>query len=349
VLVAGCVFAFQNVLAPLVGMVRAVLCYDLASGELLWERRLFVAPEETKYPKNSFATPTPCIVGEALFVDFGSGYVCLGLDGHVRWQHVNEQYHEFTRYGASTSPVPFEDTVILLHDAESAKGPSYVMGIDVATGEVRWREEYDQNMDSYSTPLLVERDGETQLVTSGFKRVIGYDPRSGKELWSFATRIGQMVPSIQARGDLLLVSGGTHGDVDTLGLRLSGHGAETQVEKLWSTRRAVPAISSPVWIDDLFVNITDGGIATCYDPESGEIHWQERLEGAFWASLVAGDGKVYALNDEGGTVVLRASAEFEVLYRGDFDSTCHATPALAGGNVLLRTASDLYCFRAAQR
>ena len=346
--VASGMFVLENVLAPAAGLVRAVVCYDLETGQELWNTPLFVAVEERKYDKNSFATPTPCANGDVVFADFGSGYACLDYEGSVRWLTVNEDYAEHTRYGAAASPVLYEDTVILLHDAESGAGPSYVMGVALDDGAVRWRnEETDpdaKNVDSYTTPLLVTRDGETQLVTAGFKRIIGYDPRTGEELWSHATRIGQMVPSIQYRGDLLLVAGGTHGDVDTLGLRMSGKGSEVKLEKLWSTRRMTPNISSPVWIEDVFIGVTDGGRITCYDPPTGDVHWQERLFGAFWASLAAGDGKVYAINDEGVMYTLRAGTTFEVLHEGDFDSPCLASPSIAGNRVLVRTADELFCF-----
>jgi outer membrane protein assembly factor BamB len=344
--VAAAFFTRANFVAPAVGLVRAVTCFDLERGTLLWDTPVFVAPEEKKYPKNSYATPTVCVTRDAVFAHFGAGYAALDLDGKVRWKSVDPDFPARTRYGASTSPVLVEDSVVYVHDKEIGLGESYAVRIRLADGAELWRRTSDTNHDSYTTPLLVERAGEPELVTVTHDRLFAYDPRTGDETWSTPIPVQQMVPSLQLRGDLLLVSGGSHLKSSTSGLRLAGSGRSTRVEVLWQTRRAVPAIASPVWVGDGFFNVTDGGILTCYDPESGDTRWQERLPGAYWASLVAGDGKVYALNDEGLLTTFRAGHAFETLAQGDFASPCYATPAIAAGCVLVRTEKDLYCFRA---
>lgn len=182
------------------------------------------------------------------------------------------------------------------------------------------------------------------MISVSFDWLLGYDPETGEELWREPIPIEQMVPSLQIRDDLLLVSGGSHLKFSTSGIRLSGRGKDTKAEVLWQTKRAVPSIASPVLVDDLFFTVTDGGIMTCYDPESGDIHWQERLGGNFWASIAAGDGKVYAISAEGELNTIRAAPEFEVMAKGIFDSPSYAGLSIAAGQVLVRTEKELYCF-----
>ena len=155
-----------------------------------------------------------------------------------------------------------------------------------------------------------------------------------------------MVPSLTHDGDLLLVSGGSHLKFSTMGFRLAPPGKEQPPRRLWKTRRAVPNVASPVLHRGIFFTLTDGGIMTAYEPETGEIHWQERLDGEYYASLVAGDGKVYALDLEGKATVLRAAPEFEVVAESMLEGGCRATPALARGRLIVRTTDWLYCFEA---
>jgi hypothetical protein len=337
-------FLLANFLTPAAGVERALACFDLATGERRWLTPLFVGPEEKKYAENSYATPTPCATDALVFAHFGSGYGAVDHDGRKLWVEEDEDFHLETRYGASASPVLLDDTVLYLHDKESGLGPSYVTRIELATGKTLWYRETEETHDSYMTPLVVARGGERELVAVTCDWIVGYSLEDGERLWKLETPIEQMVPGIQHRGDLLLVSGGTHAGFETCGVRLSGHGKRTTGEVLWRTRRAVPGVSSPVWVGDGFYTITDGGIVTCYEPETGTVRWQERVEGKFWASLVAGDGKIYALSHEGVLTTLEAGPEFKVLAQGEFGSTCRATPAIASGRVLVRTEHELFCF-----
>ncbi len=340
---AGILFGVVNFWQPSAGLVRAVLCYDLATGRKLWDTPLFVAPEERKYPSNSFATPTPCADGEIVFADFGSGYACLDYDGNVLWQNTVDNFTELTRYGASTSPVMFEDTILLLHDSEINLGPSYLRALDKKTGEVLWNVERHYAANCYMTPLLMPRGDDWQLVTVTYHTVVAYDPRSGKRLWDVEVPIQQMVPGIQYDGDLLIVSGGSHLEFTTSVFELSGEGVATNAELLWKSRRAVPNVASPVLHDGLFFTINDGGVMTCFDPRTGDVHWKERLEGMFWSSLAAGDGKVYAVSEHGTVYVVAARPEFEVLGETQLEGKSFASPAIADGRVLVRTSDYLYC------
>lgn len=89
--------------------------------------------------------------------------------------------------------------------------------------------------------------------------------------------------------------------------------------------------------------VTDGGIASCYKPESGEIIWQERVGGNFSASPVFADGRIYFLNEAGETTVIAPGTEFKVLAKNKLDAKCQASMAVSGGKLFIRTDKQLYC------
>ena len=342
---AGTVFFSINLHQPRAGLLRAVVCLDLETGRKLWDTPLFVAPLEQKFDDNSFATPTAIVDQDRVFAYFGSGWACLDLEGNVLWRGRDDTYAANTRYGCGASPVLFEDTYVILQEKEYNR-PSFIMALDRETGSEVFHVTPQYASDSYSTPILVEeRDGATELLTASAERVVAHDPRNGELLWQVSVPIRQMVPSMCVLDDLVLVSGGTHTKTSTSAVRLDGSGKETRAEVVWQTDKAAPDCSSPVVVNDLLFTVTSGGIMVCYDPRTGKRHWKERLEPGEWrSSLVAGDGKVYAISTEGIAFTVAAKSEFEVLGRGELDEDCQTTPAIADGRVLVRTRKHLSCF-----
>jgi outer membrane protein assembly factor BamB len=96
--------------------------------------------------------------------------------------------------------------------------------------------------------------------------------------------------------------------------------------------------------------INDGGILTTLDPATGAVKKQARLRGAidhYYASPVAGDGKVYIVSQSGVAVVLDAARDQEILSTAELGDEVYATPAIAGGRIFIRTRGALYCFGSA--
>lgn len=133
-----------------------------------------------------------------------------------------------------------------------------------------------------------------------------------------------------------------------LAFRLGGRGDATLTALRWRYVRSVPQLPSPLLYRGVLYMINDGGILTTLDPANGEVLKKGRLRGAvdhYYASPVAGDGKVYFVTRSGTVVTVRAGPDQEVLAVRDLDDECTATPAIAGGRIYLRTRSALYCFR----
>jgi len=129
--------------------------------------------------------------------------------------------------------------------------------------------------------------------------------------------------------------------------RLGGTGDVTDTHLLWKNARSLPNVPSPLVYRGVLYTLKEGGILTSYDPRTGAILKQARLQGAlgdYYASPVAADGKIYAVSEEGKATVIEAGAEWRVLTVNDLGDGCKGTPAIAGGKLYVRTYATLYCF-----
>ena len=332
------------------GLDRVVLALDEETGEIVWQRTVFTSPPEKKWPTSTFATPTPAVDGERVYAYFGHGLATLDLDGNVLWRERFPDYAHSTRYGASASPIVDGDTVILGRESEMniPDQVTWLAAWDKRTGERLWREEIDDLHDSYTTPLLVETEAGKQLLIPSWRRMGAHDPASGERLWSLDYSMQQVVASLAGSGDLVALSAGAHGDRFIYVLRLPSADVRSGVETVWKTNRGVAVISSPVIYDGKLFTVTVPGILTAFDVESGEQLWKKRLNGEHYASLIAGDGKVYAVSTEGRITVISAS-ELDVLATHELDEVVYASPAIAGGCLLIRTVSRLLCIEGGER
>jgi outer membrane protein assembly factor BamB len=116
----------------------------------------------------------------------------------------------------------------------------------------------------------------------------------------------------------------------------------------WSLTRGGPEGPSPLaYRDHLYVVGQNGGLLTCYDAKTGKQVYRERLPNAqgFWSSPVAGDGKVFCLDTGGTTYVVQAGREFKLLSRNRIADEFWASPAVAGGSLILRGVDNVYCLK----
>ena len=133
-----------------------------------------------------------------------------------------------------------------------------------------------------------------------------------------------------------------------LAIRPGGQGDISKTHLAWQARRGIPEVPSPLYYQGRLYLIRNGGMLTCVDAKTGkELYAPARLgpDGMYYASPVAGDGKVYIASDSGAIVVLKAGSRFEVLAENDLGESIGATPALADGTIHIRTARHLFAFR----
>jgi outer membrane protein assembly factor BamB len=350
------VFVRSNYLHPQTGVVRAVVCLDAKSGEILWKTPVFVAGPEKRHSLNSLATPTPACDGERVYADFGSGFAALDTNGRLLWLKRDAEFRQFIRYGAGSSVVLAGDRILIYRDSEfmghgdhldddiagqSGRRPSTLTAFDKRTGDVLWSVTPSFSHDSYMTPILRKRDDRLEAIIATWKTLAGFDVADGSLLWTHPHAMQQIVPSPGVSGDCVFITGGNALPTPMTAIRLPTATATAQT--LWTNGRTGGNIVSPVCWDDLVFAVTHHGILTCQDFETSRIEWTKRLGGRCLASLIAGDGKIYVLEQDGELSVFSADTTGALLTSLSLNETCSATPALAANCLFVRTSRHVCC------
>jgi hypothetical protein len=198
---------------------------------------------------------------------------------------------------------------------------------------------------SWCTPVVVHVGDHDELVFAGGETVKGYDPNTGKELWSLAGPTAEVVPTVVVGKDFLYSASGRNGP--TLGFRPGGSGDVSQTHVAWRTVRGGPHVPSPILVDDRLYTANDFGIVTCLNATTGKVVWQGRVNDRFSASPVEGGGLLYFPAESGVTYVVRASDTFEVVAKNDLGVPILASPAVVDDHLLLRTREELVCIGSA--
>jgi outer membrane protein assembly factor BamB len=131
-----------------------------------------------------------------------------------------------------------------------------------------------------------------------------------------------------------------------IAVKPGGAGDITKTHVLWTYTKHVPFCASPVVVGDRLFSVKDGGIVSCLEARTGKPHKQGRLEaiGDYYSSPVAGDDKLFLLNEEGKLTVISTDGDWQILHSADFGENTYATPAIVDGKIYLRTVGHLYCF-----
>jgi outer membrane protein assembly factor BamB len=321
-----------------------IVCLDTADGREHWRLPLWgTAPTLFHAEKSGMATPSPVTDGEHVYAFFGTGDVfCVDLDGRLVWQRsLADEYGAFeNRFAVSSSPLLYGDLLILQCDHY---GQSYALALDKASGENRWKTDRPECWLSWSSPLVVSATDENrdELVLCGSEKIDALDPLTGRPLWTMPGLAHECVPTPVVGHGLLYAVSGPNGA--TFAIRPGGHGDISGTHVAWTNDRGAPFVPSAILVGDYYYLINDQGIGTCLDARDGRQLWRKRFGGAFTASPVAADGRVYFVNEEGETLVLAASEpEYRELGRNPLGEPVYASPAIAGGRIYLRGVRHLY-------
>ena len=317
---------------------RAV-AFDVASGrEAVNVEVVRLGNANLTNPKNSHASPTPVVEGDRVYVHFGAqGTAALTTSGEIVWK---TRFPYESQHGNGGSPVLYGDLLIFSCDGSP---DAFVVALDKRTGKVRWKtSRRDPSDQAYSTPLVIRVADRDQLVSVGAYRATAYDPLTGKEIWRVGYPDGfSNVPRPVFGHGLVYIATGFQ-QPSLLAVRADGAGDVTKTHVAWTLKRGAPLTPSPLLVgDELFV-VNDGGIASCLDAKTGATHWVQRLGGAFSASPVFADGRVYFLSEEGTSTVLAPGKEFNKLAESTLDGAILASMAVSERSIFIRTMTHLY-------
>lgn len=315
-----------------------VVCLDKATGRIVIDQEVFHHDDPGKiHSKNSYASPSVLIDGDHVYAHFGRlGTACLNRKGEVIWKTEMKYNH---RHGPAGSPIVFGDLLILACDGTDVQ---YVTALNKQTGAEVWKSPRPGAM-AYSTPLVIQVDGKPQLVSTGGEWAMGYDPKSGEELWRFRYPKGYSnVPRpVYGEGLVFLCSG--YDKPWLYAVKPTGTGDVTESHMAWKLERGAPLNPSPLLLGQALYIVSDNGIAQCLDARTGEPHWQKRLGGNFTASPLLADGRIYLLDEQGKAFVLEPSLEeYKELAVNTLPGRTLASIAAADGALFLRTDKSLY-------
>jgi outer membrane protein assembly factor BamB len=321
-----------------------LMSFDVQTGREAASIEIFrIRNAELLNAKNSHASPTPVVDDERVYVHFGSeGTAAVTLDGAIVWK---VKYRCLTQHGNGGSPVLYRDVLVVTCDGADA---ALVAAVDVRTGKERWkswrREPWSQ---AYATPLLIRvgeagAAGRDQLVSPAAFYAAAYDPANGREIWRVRYDDGfSNVPRPVFANGLVLITTGFQ-QPSLLAVRPDGKGDVTRTHIAWRLTRGVPFTPSPIAVGDALYMVSDAGILSAVDLQTGSVRWQERLGGNFAASPILADGRIYLSSEEGVTTVIRPGARFDRVAMNQLDAPILASMAVSDRSLFVRTATHLY-------
>ena len=331
------------------GVSCRVICINRQDGSMAWTTEVHRQKPGPMRKQNSYATPTPVTDGKFVYSVFYDGTVtAVDFSGELVWK--NSEVKFFSLHGLGASPILVNGQVIMPFDGSSReetkvgwKVPwekAVILSLDAETGSVRWKGTRGESRVGHVTPILV--DNGSQLVSAGGDRVQGFDPATGRRIWSIYSQGEGVTPSPVVGDGLIYTSSGF--EAPTLrAIRLGGKGDITKTHIAWERKRGVAALSSLLYIRPYLYSISRDNILHCLEASAGKIVWTKRLAGVHWASPVYADGRIYILSEEGLTLVLRPGAKYDEVARNDIKVTCLASMAVSQGNFYIRSDQDLYC------
>ena len=331
-----------------------VVALDRASGKVVWERAAFEgAPRVRRHLKASHASATPATDGQYVVAMFGSeGLYCYDISGRLLWKqdlgvmNTGLVGDEGVQWGPASSPIIHGPLVIVQNDRQRE---SFLAAYELKSGEQVWKVERDE-YPSWSTPLITTTDGRSELVVNASKFIRAYDPLTGRELWRMAGAETQVkVASPVAGPGMVIVTGGyPHGFHPIYAIRARQDGAidpKGTSGFTWRLDRGSPYVPTPlVYGTEVYV-LADNGVLAAYDVATGARLYQERLDETplgFSASPIGAGGYVYLASEDGDVFVVKAGRTFELVARNDMNEALMATPAVAGGMLIIRGRSHVF-------
>jgi len=314
------------------------IAVDLNTGAIIQNVEVFrLKSARLVNSKNSFASPTPVVEGDRVYLHFGAfGTACITQSGEIVWKTRLE--YDNGQHGTGGSPVIYEDLLIVSCDGNDVQ---FVVALDKTTGKVRWKKTRE-GYQAYSTPLVVSLPGGDQVISPGAFRAIAYEPRTGKEIWQvkYGEGFSNVPRPVYGHGLVFICTGFQQASL--LAIKPDGHGDITKSKIEWRLDRGVPFTPSPLLVGNELYMVSDNGIATCVDAKTGQELWRARLGGNHSASPIYADGKIYFLSEEGESVVIAPGRELKHLATNQLDGPTLASMAVSSGSLFIRSQAHLY-------
>lgn len=314
---------------------RVVYCFDRHSGRLLWEKVADGIPGSPANPPNTtddtgLAAPTMVVDGKRVYAVFGTGdIISFDMEGKRVW--ARNLGVPSNHYGHSSSLSIWNGKLLVQYDT-SAGGR--MLALNSSSGETVW-DISRSNMISWSSPMLLEKDGKIQVVTTSDPLVAGYDLDSGEELWTASVLMGEVAPSAACFDGVVYA---TNEYAITVALDPSANG-----QILWETDEYLSEVSSPVAYKGILFLATSYGVLVAYDAKTGENIWEKQFDGGFYSSPMIAEDKLYIADMEGVMHILNADRTGNIIAEPELGEAVFALPVFSDGRIYIRGKESLFC------
>ena len=323
-----------------------VYALDAHTGRILWERTAYEGPVyDDIHKRGSYAAPTPVTDGERVYAYFGSeGLYAYDYAGTLVWKVSLGGIATFGM-GTATSPVLYENLVILQCDEDTGQ-KSFIVAFDAKTGTEVWRTARAVQA-SWATPVVVSAGERDELVTSGNEFVIAYDPATGTELWrTEGVKSNAIATPVVGHGLVIASAGFPRKRV--IAIRPGGSGDITGTDRIvWTYEKGTAYVTSPILYGDYVYLTNDQGVLTCLDARTGKVVYEGGRVPApamFFASMVAYDGMLLQSSEDGDMFLVRAGPKHEVIRTNSIGEPLYASPAIANGRIYVRGLNHVFAF-----
>jgi len=331
------------------------ICVDFQTGEIILDQILF--NPDTLYRKhaiNTYATPTPAIEENYVYIHFGRyGTACLDTGtGETVWERTDMECEHVQ--GPGSSLLLYEDKLIVHIEGTDVQ---YIAALDKHTGKTLWKTErpgdlYEPLLEigkkAYTTPIIVNLNGRDLMISNGSAVCIAYDPNTGKEVWRIVQGEDSTIAMPVENNGMVYFYTAFVTDEDgkkyaeLFAVDPDGEGDIGATHIRWRLKSPILQLPTPVVVDGLLYTVDSKGLFSCLDARTGETIWSKKLKGKYHSSPVYANGYIYISSTKGETLVVKAGQELDIVSENTLDGEIWATPALTGGAIIMRTSSYLY-------
>ena len=324
---------------------REVYCFDAATGQLLWTGDVPSTPavaqaeldvmEDTGYSASTTATD-----GYRIYAIFVTGDIAaFDLNGRRLW-HKNLGVPD-SAYGYASSLETYRDWVIVQYDqGDGSEDKSRLYALEGTSGRVMWEARRPETPNSWTSPILVDVEGQLQIVTVTDPWVFANDPNDGREIWRAECVSGDVAPSPIYAGGLIMA---IEPYSQMVAIEPTGQGNVTETHIAWRMEEGAPDICCPAGNDKYVYLLEGSGYLMCFDVTNGEMVYEHDLRDNFMASPSIAAGRLYILSQEGVMHIGEVGPEYKEIAKCELGEECHASPAFVDGRIYIRGTEHLYC------
>ncbi len=322
---------------------RVLICYNSNTGKLLWQKTVLTAPLEDKHKDNSYASGTPATDGNLVYVSFldGKDAVVAAYDfsGNKVW--VQRPGKFYSGWGYSCSPRIYNNMVII--NGNSPGDEPFVAALNKKDGKIVWKIDHTKPANNFSTPIVKEIAGKTQMIFCGNQEIASYNPDDGTVNWIVDGPASDYCssPVYNEKNNLVLVCSAWPKRI-LLAIKPDGKGNVTQSHVAWRSAEGGVYVPSPITTGDYLFTTMPNGKVHCIEVSTGKVLWIQEL-GPQYSSPVLADDLIYMPNDDGVITIIKPGPEFVAVAKNSIGEKMFASPAISNDKIFLRGEKHLFC------